>query len=96
MSVYPQVYADVGAIDWLIPREEFHAYLQALVRAGLGKRIMFGSDQMIWPEAIGMAIEGVESAKFLTRAQKRDIFYNNAVKFFRLDKGSGSLSNKTR
>ena len=67
-------------------RVEFHTYLQALVRAGFGKRIMFGSDQMIWPEAIGMAIEGVESAKFLTRAQKRDIFYNNAVKFFRLDK----------
>jgi uncharacterized protein len=86
MSVYPQVYADLGAIDWLIPREEFHSYLQALVRAGFGKRIMFGSDQMIWPEAIGMAIEGVESAKFLTRAQKRDIFYNNAVRFFRLDK----------
>jgi predicted TIM-barrel fold metal-dependent hydrolase len=86
MSVYPQVYADLGAIDWIIPREEFHAYLQALVRAGFGKRIMFGSDQMIWPEAIGMAIEGVESAKFLTYAQKRDIFYNNAVRFFRLDK----------
>lgn len=86
MSVYPQVYADLGAIDWLIPREEFHTYLRALVRAGFGKRIMFGSDQMIWPEASGMAIEGVESAKFLTYAQKRDIFYNNAVRFFRLDK----------
>ncbi|HKY29834.1 MAG TPA: hypothetical protein VJM12_17975 [Pyrinomonadaceae bacterium] len=47
---------------------------------------MFGSDQMIWPEGIGMAIEGVESAKFLTYAQKRDIFYNNAVRFFRLNK----------
>jgi predicted TIM-barrel fold metal-dependent hydrolase len=86
MSVYPQVYADLGAIDWLIPRAEFQAYLQALVRAGFGKRIMFGSDQMIWPEAIGMAIEGVESAKFLTHTQKRDIFYNNAVRFFRLGK----------
>jgi len=35
---------------------------------------------MIWPEAVGMAIEGVESANFLTHAQKRDVFYNNAVK----------------
>jgi len=41
---------------------------------------------MIWPKAIGMAIEGVESAKFLTPAKKRYIFYNNAVRFFRLDK----------
>ena len=46
---------------------------------------MFGSDQMIWPDAVGMAIEGVESADFLTKEQKRDIFYNNAVRFLRLD-----------
>ena len=42
-------------------RAEFHAYLEALVRAGFGKRIMIGSDYMIWPEAIGIAIEGIES-----------------------------------
>jgi predicted TIM-barrel fold metal-dependent hydrolase len=50
MSVYPEVYVDVSVINWVIPRAEFHAYLKALVRAGFGKRIMFGSDQMIWPE----------------------------------------------
>jgi hypothetical protein len=86
MHMYPPVYADLGAIDWLRPQEEFHEYLRALVRAGFGKRLMFGSDQMIWPEGIGMAIEGIESASFLTEEQKRDIFYNNAVRFFRLDK----------
>ena len=85
MHMYPQVYADLGAIDWLRPREEFHEYLRALVRAGFGKRLMFGSDQMVWPEGIGMAIEGIESASFLTEEQKRDIFYNNAVRFLRLD-----------
>ena len=46
---------------------------------------MFGSDQMIWPEGIGMAIEGIESATFLTAEQKRDIFFGNAVRFLRLD-----------
>jgi uncharacterized protein len=45
---------------------------------------MFGSDAMIWPEVIGLAIEGIDSAPFLTAGQKRDIFYNNAVKFLRL------------
>jgi predicted TIM-barrel fold metal-dependent hydrolase len=84
MHIYPQVYADLAAIDWRRPREEFHEYLHALVRAGLGKRLMFGSDQEIWPEAIGLAIEGIESATFLTAEQKRDIFYNNAVTFLRL------------
>ncbi len=81
---YPQVYADLGAADWLLPRAEFHAYLGALMRAGFGKRLMFGTDQMYWPEGIGLAIEGVESAPFLTPSEKRDIFYNNAVRFFRL------------
>jgi predicted TIM-barrel fold metal-dependent hydrolase len=86
MYMYPQVYADISVINWILPREEFHEYLRALVRAGYGKRLMFGSDQMVWPEAVGMAIEGVESATFLTEEQKRDIFYHNAVRFFRLDK----------
>ena len=85
MHMYPQVYADLAAINWLRPREEFHEYLRALVRAGFVKRLMFGSDQMIWPEGIGMAIDGIQSATFLSEEQKRDIFYNNAVRFLRLD-----------
>ena len=84
---YPQVYVDLGAIDWLLPRAEFHAYLGALTRAGFANRIMFGTDQIFWPEAIGMAVEGVDSARFLTPAQKRDIFHGNAVRFFRLGNG---------
>jgi uncharacterized protein len=86
MWAHPQVYVDIGVINWAVPRKEFHSYLRRLVEAGFGKRIMFGSDQMVWPEAIGMAIEGVESATFLTPEQKRDILYNNAVLFLRLDK----------
>lgn len=83
---YPQVYVDIGVINWMLPRAEFHAYLKALIDAGFGKRIMFGSDQMVWPDAIGMAIAAVDEADFLTPEQKRDIFYNNAAAFLRLDK----------
>src|SRR3712207_6385006 len=35
MSQYPQVYADLSTITWIIPRPAFHRYLQALVDAGL-------------------------------------------------------------
>ena len=83
---HPQVYVDVGVIDWALPRAEFHSYLRRLVEAGFGKRIMFGSDQMVWPDVIGPAIEGIESAAFLSEEQKRDILYNNAVRFLRLNK----------
>jgi predicted TIM-barrel fold metal-dependent hydrolase len=84
LYAHPQVYVDIGVIDWFVPRREFHAYLRRLVDAGFEKRIMFGSDQMIWPDALRVAIEAVESAEFLSPAQKRDIFYNNAARFLRL------------
>jgi hypothetical protein len=84
LVMYPQTWTDLGAIDWALPRAEFHAYLGALMRAGLGTRILFGSDQMYWPDAIGMAVDAVDSAPFLTPAQKRDIFYGNAARFLRL------------
>jgi predicted TIM-barrel fold metal-dependent hydrolase len=86
MWAHPQVYVDIAVLNWALPRKEFHSYLRRLVEAGFGERIMFGSDQMVWPEVIGKAIEGVSSATFLREAQKRDIFYNNAVRFFRLPK----------
>lgn len=84
MYRHPNVYADLSTITWLIPREAFHNYLRGLVDAGLVKRLMWGSDQMSWPEAIDHGIEAVESADFLTEEQKRDIFYNNAARFLRL------------
>jgi len=86
MYVYPQLYVDIAVINWIITKGEFYEHLRRLVQAGNGERIMFGSDQMVWTDAIGMAVENVNAAKFLSEKQKRDIFYNNAVRFFRLDK----------
>jgi predicted TIM-barrel fold metal-dependent hydrolase len=83
LYVYPQVYVDVAVIDYILPRKEFYHYLQRLVEAGFGKRIMFGSDQMVWPKAIEIAIENIEAATFLSPEQKRDIFFNNAARFLR-------------
>ncbi|NNF27555.1 MAG: amidohydrolase [Gemmatimonadetes bacterium] len=88
MYQYPQLYGDLSTITWVIPRSAFHRYLEELVRAGLGKRLMFGSDQMRWPEKIGEAIEAIEEADYLTEEQRRDILYNNASRFLRLQAGS--------
>lgn len=85
LAMYPQVYGEVAAIDWVLPRKEFHRYLRSLVEAGYGKRIMFGSDAAMWPQVIGIGIEAIESADFLTEEQKRDIFCRNAARFLRLD-----------
>lgn len=87
MYEYPQVHVDTAVIDYTQPRREFWRYLKRLVDAGYGKRIMFGSDQMVWPGAIGSAIAAIQTAPFLTPAQKRDILHDNAARFLRLSGG---------
>ena len=84
LHAHPQVYVDLAEINWMIPRAEFHEYLRRLMQAGFGKRLMFGSDQMFWPEAISVAVAAIKTAGFLTEGEKRDIFYNNAARFLRL------------
>ena len=80
---HPHVHVDVGAIVFGLPRAEFYRYLQRIVEAGFSKRVMFGSDQMVWPGVIERSIQAIESAPFLSDTQKRDILYNNAARFLR-------------
>jgi predicted TIM-barrel fold metal-dependent hydrolase len=84
MGVYPQVYADISVINWILPVKEFHNYLMSLIDAGLEDRLMYGSDQMGWWDAIPLSIQNVESAKFLTEKQKEKVFYQNAKVFYRI------------
>ncbi len=85
MYQYPQLYGDLSTITWVIPRSALYQYLKGLIDAGLGKRLMFGSDQMRWPGMIEEGILAIENADFLTEMQKRDIFYNNAARFLELE-----------
>lgn len=82
MYRYPNVYGDLSL--WKYPAEMANRYLRDLVQAGLGKRLMFGSDQVQWPEVIEEMIDLIESADYLSEEQKRDIFYNNAAHFLEL------------
>ncbi len=84
MYQYPNLYGDLSTITWVIPRPAFHRYVEALVGAGLAERLMFGSDQMRWPEKIGEAVEAIEEADYINEEQKRDILYNNAARFLGL------------
>ena len=84
LYTYPQLYVDIGVLAWDLPRAEFYRYLRGLVDAGFTNRIMFGSDQMQWPDAIPASIRAIEQAPFLTQKQKRAIFYDNAARFLRL------------
>jgi len=45
---------------------------------------MFGSDDLVWPGLIDAAVRGIEQAMYLTSAQRRGIFHDNAARFLRL------------
>lgn len=83
---HPQVYVELSMLANVEPRPAFYRYLKGIMDGGYGERVMFGSDQMVWPELIEPAIRSIEKAPFLTPKQKRDIFYNNAARFLRLSK----------
>ncbi|HSM11455.1 MAG TPA: hypothetical protein VK827_07795, partial [Lysobacter sp.] len=46
-------------------RAQFHDALKHIVGAGFEKRILYGSDQMYWPDAITDSIDAIQSASFL-------------------------------
>jgi predicted TIM-barrel fold metal-dependent hydrolase len=87
MQSYPELYADPGHLAGTpaIPREEFHDDLHALMRAGLGRRLMFGSglSAQEWAANIAPRIDAIQSAPFLSDDDRADIFYRNAERFLR-------------
>lgn len=78
------VYVDVAGLIWSYPLKEVHRYIQRIVEAGFEDRVMFGTDQMVWPKLMAASIGVIEGATYLTPEQKRDILYNNAARFLRL------------
>lgn len=79
------VYVDVAGLIWSYPIKEGNRYIERIVDAGFEDRIMFGTDQFMWPKLMGYSIGIIQNADYLTPEQKRDILYNNAVRFLRLD-----------
>jgi len=84
------VYVDVAGLIWSYPRKEVDNYIQRIVEGGFEDRVMFGTDQLVWPGLMEASIEVIDRANFLTPQQKRDILYNNAARFLRLNADSAS------
>ena len=80
------VYVDVAGLIWSYPAKEVNNYIKRIVDAGFEDRVMFGTDQLLWPKLMAFSISVIQNADYLTPQQKRDILYNNAARFLRLDK----------
>jgi len=87
MAYYPQLYTDVGVMLWVEPNTQrtVKEFLHNAKEAGYLNRVMFGSDQMIWPYAIEKSILFLDGLDFLSKKDKEDIFYNNAARFLNLE-----------
>ena len=86
MWVHPHVYVDISSLVTDLSKPAFKSYLNKIMETGFGNRVMYGSDQMIWPELLDIGIDIIEKADYLTAKQKRDILYNNAARFLQLSK----------
>ena len=82
------VYVDVAGLIWSYPTKEVNRYIERLVDAGFEDRVMFGTDQLIWPKLMAYSISIIQNADYLSPQQKREILYNNAARFLRLDAAS--------
>jgi uncharacterized protein len=80
------VYVDVAGLIWSYPLKEVNRYIERIVDAGFEDRVMFGTDQLVWPKLMAYSISIIQNADYLTPGQKRDILYNNAARFLRLDR----------
>jgi len=85
MAAYPNVYAEFGFLTVGYRDSDVWPYIQAFVDAGFEDRILYGTDQMVWPELIGIGIKRVWKAPSLTKGQKRKFLYENAARFLRID-----------
>ena len=80
---YPNLYADLGVELWLHPLTKDYGtkFLESAKEYGFLDRVLFGSDQMVWPEAITSSIDFLNAMDFLTKDEKEMILYKNAKKF---------------
>ncbi|MEO1254778.1 MAG: amidohydrolase family protein [Bacteroidota bacterium] len=87
MKMYPHLYADLGVLLWVdnSTKDYAESFLRKAKRYGLIDRVLFGSDQMVWPQAIELSIETLNAFDFLSLEDNRKIFYDNAVRFMEWD-----------
>lgn len=79
---FPNVYVDMSVLNSVGPRALHDASLRRLVSAGFASRIVLGSEDQDYAPIIAR----IEGADFLTPAQRRGIYYDNAARLLRFDR----------
>src|SRR3546814_19741558 len=82
MREYPRIYADISVINnpRIVPPKAFTTMMSALLDAGLGDRIMFGSDNA----DITVTRASLDELPFLTTDKKQALLHGNEARIFRI------------
>ena len=81
---YENVYLDTATVSWMLAPRLFDRMLEETVRSVGSDRILFGSDQMVWPQMISPAVEAIREAPFLSDQDKRNVLGENARRLLKL------------
>jgi len=81
---YENVYLDTTTVNWMVGKELFNCMLREAVESVGSDRILFGSDQMVWPQMITPATESIRDAPFLSDQDKRNILRENARRLLKM------------
>jgi predicted TIM-barrel fold metal-dependent hydrolase len=84
-----RVNVDLAGLIWGYPIKEVNRYIERLIDGAFEDRVMFATDQLLWPRLMAYSISIIQNADYLTAQQKRAILYNNAARFSRFDTGKG-------
>jgi predicted TIM-barrel fold metal-dependent hydrolase len=79
LYAYPNVYLDTGVVNWILGPSLFQRMLREAVETAGSDRILFGSDQMVWPQVIAPATRSIVEADYLSDTDKRRILWDNAA-----------------
>jgi predicted TIM-barrel fold metal-dependent hydrolase len=82
LYAYPTVYVDLGVVNWLLGPSILRRMIVETIETVGADRILFGSDQMAWPQMIPVAVAATSGADYLTEEQKRAILWANAARLY--------------
>ena len=78
MLEHENIYADISVVNW-VSQDLCDTALKMLKEKGLLKRVLYGSDQMIFPELVSRSVMFVEGAG-LSDEEKHAVFWGNAAR----------------